>query len=116
VLATGQWALIAPDPVQVDAAYLAWYLNHPQTRARLTGAMVGTSLQFLTLATVRDFEVELPDLSTQQRIGHVAELTTWIAQLEKRLAAERQQLTDAVAMAVLDRAKGQFGRDSSSGS
>jgi len=78
--------------------------------------MVGTSLQFLTLATVRDFEVELPDLSTQQRIGHVAELTTWIAQLEKRLAAERQQLTDAVAMAVLDRAKGQFGRDSSSGS
>ena len=114
VLATGQWALVAPDPTHADARYLAWYLNHPRTRARLAGTMVGTSLQFLTVATVRDFEVELPDLATQRRIGRVAELTARVARLERRLADERQQLADALAMVTLEQAAGQGGDTSHS--
>jgi hypothetical protein len=101
VLAIGQWALIGPDPDQADAEYLVWYLNHPQTRARLAGTMVGTSLQFLTVTTVRDFEVKLPNLATQRRIGRIAQLTARVSRLERRLADERQQLADAVAMAAL---------------
>lgn len=106
VLATGHWALIAPDPALADADYLAWYLNHPRNRARLAGTMVGTSLQFLTLGTVRYFEVELPDLEMQRRIGRVAALTARIGQLERRLADARQQYADALAMTLLDHASG----------
>jgi hypothetical protein len=65
--------------------------------------MVGTSLQFLTIATVRDFEVELPDLSTQRRIGHFTTLTAEVGRLERRLADARQQFADALALAVLHR-------------
>lgn len=102
VLAVGQWALLAPDPAQADPDYLAWYLNHPRTRARLVGTMVGTSLQFLTLGTLRDFEVELPELATQRHIGRAAALTAYVSRLERRLADARQQLADGVLMAALD--------------
>lgn len=103
VLATGQWALIAPNARQADTDYLAWYLNHPRTRARLAATMVGTSLQFLTLATVRDFELELPTIDVQQRIGRVAALNAHVGQLERQLASAREKLIDTVTMAALER-------------
>lgn len=106
VLAVGQWALIAPDPQEADAAYLAWYLNHPRTRARLEATMVGTSLQFLTVSTVRDFEVELPDLTTQRLISRAVGVTARVNELEQRLAAARLQLVDALAMRVAQRGSG----------
>lgn len=104
VLALGQWALIAPDPEQADACYIAWYLNHPRTRARLAGAMLGSSIQFLTVAAVRDFEIELPDMQTQRRIGRLAALTSHVGSLERRLSDARAALADAVAMTAVERA------------
>lgn len=104
VLATGHWALVAPDPAHLDADYLAWYLNLPSTRVRLASAMIGSSISFLPVAAVRDFEVEVPDLRTQRRIGRAAVLTARVARLEQALAAARQTLTDALARAALARA------------
>jgi len=101
VLAVGQWAIITPNPNVCIPDYLAWYLNHPQTRARLMGAMTGTSLQFLTLRTVRDFEVELPSLTLQRRIGRVATLTRRAAKLERDLTNARRTLVDAATMDAL---------------
>lgn len=102
VLAAGHWAILAPDPAHLDVDYLAWYLNHPRTRARLAATMVGTSLQFLTVATVRAFEVELPPLPRQRQIARAAVLTARVGELERRLAAARHRLTDAVAMAAVE--------------
>jgi hypothetical protein len=104
VLAVGQWAVITPHIDVCTPEYLAWYLNHPQTRARLVGAMTGTSLQFLTLRTVRDFEIDLPPLPLQQRIGRVASLTRRAAQLERNLTTARRTLSDALTMDALTRA------------
>jgi hypothetical protein len=104
VLAIGQLALVTPHEDAVDTEYLAWYLNHPRTRRRLVGAMMGSSLQFLTMRSVNEFEVDLPDLATQRTIGRVAALSGRITLLEQRLSSARQQLTDALATAALDRA------------
>jgi hypothetical protein len=102
VLALGQWALIAPDPGQADADYIAWYLNHPRTRGRLASTMQGSSIQFLTVAAVRDFEIELPDMHTQRRIGRLAALTSRVGSLERQLSDARAALADAVAMTALE--------------
>lgn len=103
VIASGPWAQLTPDLDVVDADYLAWYLNHPRTRARLSGMMSGTSLMFLSLGTVRDFEVILPDRATQRRIAHAATLNSRIAILERQLSDDRQRLVDGLTMATLDR-------------
>ena len=104
VLAIGQLALVTPHEGVVDTDYLAWYLNHPRTRERLVGAMMGSSLQFLTMRSVNEFDVDLPDFATQRGIGRVATLSGRITLLEQRLSSARQQLTDALATAALDRA------------
>lgn len=104
VLAIGPFALVSPSHGVADIDYLAWYLNHPRIRARLVGAMMGSSLKFLTLRTVNEFEVDLPDLAIQCRIGRVAALSGRIALLEQRLSSARQQLAEALAMEALDRA------------
>lgn len=104
VLAIGQLALVTPHEGVVDTDFLAWYLNHPRTRERLVGAMMGSSLQFLTMRSVNEFEVDLPDFATQRGIGRVATLSGRITLLEQRLSSARQQLTDALATAALDRA------------
>ena len=104
VIAAGHWALLTPDPDRADAGYLAWYLNHPATRARLTALMSGGSLIFLPLSAIRDFEIELPPLDLQHRIAHTAALHGHIAELESQLAHARQQLVDTLTMDTLRRA------------
>jgi type I restriction enzyme M protein len=101
VIASGQWAIIEPNPDLVDSHYLAWYLNHPRTRARLEGTMVGSALQFLTIAMVREFAVERPGLERQRQIGRVSELVSRVERLERELAIWRQSHLDAVAMTVV---------------
>lgn len=102
VIAVGQWAIITPIAERSTSDYLAWYLNHPTTRAKLVGAMIGTSLQFLTLRAVRDFEIEVPPMALQQRIGCVAALSMRVSHLERALDAARRTLTDALTMDALN--------------
>lgn len=102
VIAIGQWAIITPREDKADVDYLAWYLNHPRSQARLAGSMMGTSLRFLTVSSVRAFDVELPSLALQRRLGRVGLLTSKLTILESKLALLRQQYTDALGMAVVD--------------
>lgn len=104
VIAMGTFVLLTANYGVADIDYLAWYLNQPETRRRLAGTMMGTSLQFLTVRSVGDFEVDLPDLDTQRRIGRVAKLSHRISLLEARLYSTRQQLFDALGMTAVDRA------------
>ena len=104
VVVVGHWALITPDPTRVDPGFLVGYLNHPATRARLQGLMRGTNLQFLSLVTLRDFEVELPPLDLQRRIARVHALAEHMTELERQLAAARKQLIHSVTHAALQRA------------
>lgn len=103
IIASGSWALITPDKDRLRADYLAWYLNHPRTRARLAAAMTGSSLQFLTMSAVHDFEIDLPSPEVQRRIGRAATQLSRVAQLERRLTRTRQQLLDAAAIEAIDR-------------
>jgi hypothetical protein len=101
VIAVGHWAIVSPAPGLVEADFLAWYLNHPLTAARLGGLRRGTKIQFIALTDLRAFEIELPPLELQQRIARVHSLNGSISALEQELALSRQQYIDAVTMEAL---------------
>lgn len=104
VIAMGHWVIVSPEPGVADPDYLAWYINHPTTAARLSGLMQGTNLRFLSISALRDFEVELPPLDLQRRIARVHALAERVAELERQLAAARKQLIHSVTYAALQRA------------
>lgn len=105
-LALGHWAVITPNAERVDVDFLASYLNNWRTRARLSGEMVGSSLQFITVGNVREFEIDLPALEVQRRIGRTSRLAAQVVQLELRLSDTRRRLADAVLDAVFQRELG----------
>ena len=104
VIAMGHWAIVSPEPTVADPDYLVWYVNHPATAARLNGLMRGTSLRFLSITALRDFEVELPPLDLQRRIARVHALAERVTDLERQLAAAREQLIHSLTHAALRRA------------
>jgi restriction endonuclease S subunit len=104
VIASGHWALLTPDAQTIDADFLAWYLNHSSTSARLGRLVQGSKIQFLSISTLRDFEIELPPLPTQLQITRVQALHLRVRELEQQLTDCRTQLIEALTMALLQRA------------
>jgi hypothetical protein len=101
VIAIGSWALLTPAPEAVTPEFLAWYLNHPVTGQRLAKLSQGSSLQFLSLGAIREFEIEIPPLEMQVRIARAYQLNSRIAELEQQLVDARKQLVDALTMEAL---------------
>lgn len=101
VIAVGSWAMLTPRAEQAVPDFLAWYLNHPTTARRLGKLSQGSSLQFLSLGAIRDFEVELPSIEVQHRIARAHQLESRVSELEQQLAYARKQLVDAITMAAL---------------
>ena len=101
VIAMGSWAVLTPRPSDVTPEFLAWYLNHPTTARRLGQLSQGSSLQFLSVAAIRDFDVELPGFELQARISRANRLHARATELEQQLGSVRKQLVDALTMQAL---------------
>lgn len=86
VLPLGQLNVIRPA-VDLDAGYLAWYLNLPSTQAKLSLLLTGTTIKALTKTALQSLELDLPDLRQQRRVAE-------IDQLARRIAAIRHRLTE----------------------
>jgi hypothetical protein len=104
VMAVGQWALITPKAGELEPDYLAWFLNHPVTAARLGRVMKGGTLPFLPLAEIRAFEIVVPMLDVQRRIVRLDALHSRVSLLERELADARTLLVNAVTMNALHHA------------
>ena len=98
IIAAGQWALITPQPGVVDPDYLASFLNHPATLARLSRVVQGGTLPFLSLAAIRAFEITVPLLDTQHHIARANALHARVTHLEQQTADARTRLVNAITM------------------
>jgi hypothetical protein len=101
VIAAGQWALITPHASVAESDYLAWFLNHPATAARLSRVFQRGTLPFLSLSSMRGFEISVPPLRTQRRISDVSSLHARLILLERQVADARTRLIDAITMESL---------------
>ena len=87
--------VIRPDHRRVMPSYLAWWLNHPQSQAKLTGVARGTYIPFISKGELDAFLVALPPLAVQARIVEVDRLRRVEQGLEAQLEQLNQQLVHA---------------------
>ena len=94
-IASSHFYILRPNANQLQAGYLAWLLNHPQTRRWLATENRGTHLPFVPLSALLQLEVPLPPLDVQTTIVQVDTLRRREHDLTQALLAERDTLIAA---------------------
>jgi restriction endonuclease S subunit len=93
--------VIRPHVGRVLPKYLAWWLNHPTSQAKIKDDLArGSYIPFVSKRDLEDFAVSVPSLAIQRRITEVDELRRKKQWLSARLAALTQELVDGVTMAT----------------
>lgn len=88
--------IIRPDTKRVMPYYLAWWLNHPQSQAKLTRDLArGTYIPFISAGDLIAFQVALPPRNVQAQIVEVDRLRRLEHKLGAKLERLNQQLVDA---------------------
>jgi restriction endonuclease S subunit len=87
------------DPACTHPGYLAWYLNSAPGQAALLSLRQGSSVAGITKPLLAGLEIPVPDLTTQQRIAHVAAAQLRETKLTDTLRAKRAQ---AIEQALLN--------------
>ncbi len=64
-------ALLRPNPQICASKFLASWLNSPTAKRKYLNHMGGAAIKRLTLAKIKRFEIPLPPLAEQKRIGRI---------------------------------------------
>lgn len=92
--------VLRPDPRRVRPDYLAWYLNHPNTQAKLKDSARGSQIPFISKGDLVEFLVPVPPIEIQERIVTVERLRRDERQLALRLEELKQRYIDAATFLV----------------
>lgn len=85
-------------PLRVLPEYLCWYMNAPNTQAKLAALAEGTSVLMISAETLKAVDVPLPSRDTQQGIAQAAALAAQEQELRVRIAHKRQRVTTHLLM------------------
>ncbi len=99
-VAGSQFFVVRPDSARILPAYLRWYLNQPETQARLMETARGSFVQSIPISAMRDFPIYLPPIETQRLIIMLHELHCEEQRLLKLIAQKRSQLVQAQIAAI----------------
>ncbi len=91
-LASNVFYIIRPDVTIVRPAYLAWWLNLPETQAQIDACARGTGIGYINRHALGGIFVVVPTADTQSRIESVVYLQQQRAALQERLTNKRDQL------------------------
>jgi restriction endonuclease S subunit len=96
-------AVFRPKP-ELDSLYLAVLLRSQWMQARLAKLyMPSTAIQLIKLSSLRQLEIPLPDLKTQQKLAQLflkVEETNRIAQQEVKI---RQNIAEAILVNAIEK-------------
>lgn len=89
---------IQTDDTRLDAGYLVYWFNESAAAKRLIHAAVtGTTMPKLSLKSITEFEIDLPPIKVQQKIGRLYQMMRRRRQLIQR----REQLFTELTLASL---------------
>jgi len=91
-LASNVFYVIRPGTAIVRPAYLAWWLNLPETQAQIDACSRGTGIGYISRQALGDILVVVPTTDTQSRIESVVYLQQQRSALQERLTQKRDQL------------------------
>lgn len=63
--------LIRPDEKKVDPDFLVYYFLAPRQQHRLISSSNGATVSHLNMSAIRNFEIDLPDMDKQKKIGQI---------------------------------------------
>ncbi|MCX6132631.1 MAG: restriction endonuclease subunit S [Ignavibacteriales bacterium] len=92
-IASTSFIVIRVNPTyqeQVLPEYVCWFMNQPQTQTQIKSFAKGTFIPAVTMKSIADLKISIPDLETQQLILEVSALRY----KEKHLRTEIDTLTD----------------------
>lgn len=84
--------LLRIRPYKAWPAYLRWFLNAPETQARLAGLAEGTSVQMIRIELLKALAIPLPSEAEQHRIAEAADLAEREALLMTEIAGRRRRI------------------------
>jgi hypothetical protein len=96
VIAASPLMVLRPKAKLVDPMYLAWFLNHAPGQRQIQQMALGTSIQMLSQADLKELKVVLPPLAVQRQVAETALLQEQEQLLLQALVRKRQQYVDAV--------------------
>lgn len=85
-------------PRVVLPSYLHWFINAPETQAKLAALAEGTSVRMVSKDSLKELEVPLPSKACQRRIVELATLVQKEQMLMANIAAQRKKLVERILM------------------
>ncbi len=92
------WILRPHDTKQLAPAYLAWFLNHPETQAALMALAHKTNIPVISRSVVEEIEIDVPSLKTQNQIAQLDGMHRREQKLAQELTEKRVQWMDALTL------------------
>ena len=94
--------VIRADQHRVRPDYLAWWLNHPRSQAKITEDLArGSYIPFVSKADLLAFLVPVPTMPVQQRIVEIDRLRRRERELATQHMELTEQLVDCATLAVV---------------
>jgi restriction endonuclease S subunit len=91
VVSSSGFIVIRPAVAKVDPDYLGWYLQLPIAQNYFQASKTGATVLNLSVRSVQEFELELPAMTLQKKIGSIHQLA--LQQQRKQLALMAKQRT-----------------------
>ena len=97
--------ILRADRNRVLPGYLGWFLNEASTTTSLRSMMRGSNIPFISKSDLRELQIPLPDLRTQENIVRLSHLAASERRLMRELASRRKALIDAICTKLAESSK-----------
>ena len=79
---------------EILSDYLAWFINHPDSQKKLKAEAKGSSIASISMKTLENLEIKIPDRETQESILVVDKLRKKEKRIQNELMMLKDQLID----------------------
>jgi hypothetical protein len=97
-IASAPLMILRLDCSKVLPEYIWWFLNHPQTQARLLQGTTGAQVRLISKSVLEQLDVVLPTLLRQKKIAKVAALAEREQELMEIIRKKRKSYAAEVLM------------------
>ena len=107
ILATNSFYIIRVDQAIVLPEYLAWWFNQTPAKKYIQLNRSGSSLPFLSVSAISRFEILIPDIETQRKIGELELLRKREADLFGLYLSKKSTLIQSICLNAIIEYKGE---------
>lgn len=102
VVASSFFLILKAVSPELNPAYLAWFLNHPNIRKQLATIASGATVAHLSIKRVSRFEIKLPVKEIQNKIVRCAYLAAQEQHILKELNAKKKAYWDKTLIQLVE--------------